>query len=554
MSEARANTFKVGMLFFVALVILGAATVSVGNLDFLQKTWDLQVHFVNVGGLKTGDPVRVSGLDMGRVKALELRPDGVLVTLRMTTDIDLKEDYGFEVMMSTLVGGRHIAVEQGTPGRKSVDKSVVLRGRAPGSAVDEIADLVRENRDSVRDFVANLKEISESLKRGDGTLGRLLKDEGLYDEARAALGEIRAGVAEVKKAGAVIEDVKKQLDSGEGTLVKLLKSNEMYDDLKATTEKLRLVVEKAEKGEGTIGRLLNDERLYDDARATVEQLREAVASVQRMVDKVESGEGTVGKLLNDAELARKLEETVAEVRDLAGSMRSIAGKVDRGEGAIGKLVNETALYDSAKETVDKANSALESLDKTLGKVARVKTYVTFGSRYYAGTGVPAPTASIRIYPSQDRYFEVGGVAWIASRDTDHWTFPEKVEDDRGETFLQPTALLGWTFMDNRLDLAGGLLEGKFGGRAGYRFTIPWLEHDVSLYGEVRGSWDDEDELDEDAGKIMARVYIDTKIWRWFHVHAGVSRIGEEPEFFGGLTFRYEDEDIRTFIGLLGLSN
>lgn len=53
---------------------------------------------------------------------------------------------------------------------------------------------------------------------------------------------------------------------------------------------------------------------------------------------------------------------------------------------------------------------------------------------------------------------------------------------------------------------------------------------------------------------MARVYIDTKIWRWFHVHAGVSRIGEELEFFGGLTFRYEDEDIRTFIGLLGLSN
>ncbi|MBI2923771.1 MAG: MCE family protein [Planctomycetes bacterium] len=538
--------FKVGIVFFVAFIILGAATVSIGHFNPFEKTFDVFIHFPEVSGLKEGDPVRVEGMEVGRVTGLKLGPQGgVDVVIRLKKNVKLTKDCTVAVSMSSLVGGRHVAIKQGKA-LEAVEDKDWLKGEPAAGAFDAIGEVVKENREAVRAFVQNLREISDSLNQGKGTMGRLLKDEALYEEVTAAVREAKEAVAEMKKAGALIQKVQDQLDKGEGTLAKLLMSNEVYDDLRATTTSIREILAKAERGEGTVGKMLNDERLYEEARDLVAEMKEAVASVKRITDKVENGQGPAGRLLNDEEMAEKMAETIAEVKDLATSLKNIAQKIERGEGSIGKLVNEDVLY-------DRAASTLESMDKTLGAVSRTKTYVTFGSNYYGETAMAAPYANLRLYPKPDRYFEIGGVMWPASKDS-RWTFPEKVKDDEGKTFFKATALLGFEFMDNRLGLAGGLLEGTFGGRLSYRLTIPWIDHDVTAIAEVRGAYDDPDKLDERVGSVMIRGYLDTKIWRWFHVQAGASRIGHDAEFFAGLSFTYEDEDIKTFISLIGLAN
>ncbi|MCE9584237.1 MAG: MlaD family protein [Planctomycetes bacterium] len=545
MTESTANNFKVGFVYFTFLIILMVATVTFGKLDFWKKTYHLRVEFKNVGGLKDGDPVRVSGLELGRVDRLELHPGGVLVSLKMHGPIDLRENYQIAVTMSSLVGGRHVAIEAGDADRPSIDATAILHGEPPSSAIDEMGEILKENRKAVREFIANLNDISDSLKNGKGTLGRLLKDDTLYTQVTDTVSEVRGAVAELKKAGEVIGKVKDQLDKGEGTLAKLLMSNDVYDSLKASADRISSILAKAERGEGTLGKILNDPSMYDEARELVAQMKDAVASVQKVVDKINNGEGTAGKLLNDEKLAQDLMDTVAQAKEVAGSIKNITEKIDKGQGTIGKLINESGLYDQAE-------SALGSLDKTLGAATRVKTYVTIGSRYYINTKLFAPYGALRVYPNEDRYIEFGAVGWPASTSTP-WDYPEKDKHDKGKFFINYTGLLGFTFMDGRLDVAGGLLEGKLGIRAGYRFTIPKLDHDVSVVAEVRGPFDDKDKLDERTGAVMARIYLDTKVWRWFHVQAGVSSLARHPEFFAGASFTYEDEDIRTFISLIGLA-
>jgi phospholipid/cholesterol/gamma-HCH transport system substrate-binding protein len=553
MQEGKGSSFKVGLLFFVGLVILGAATVTIGNLDWIfGGTSILKVAFLEVSGLKEGDPVRISGVEMGRVEKLELVQGGVLCVLRMTEKYELREDAVFTVAQTTMVGGRHIAIFPGTPGKPRLDGSQVHKGTTLDTGLDAIGKIVNENRKSVQEFIANLKDISESLKGGKGTMGKLLTDDGLYNEAKSTLEEIRAAVGELKGAGELIRKVNDQFDSGEGTLVKLLKSNEMYDKLAAAADDLKAMVEDVRAGNGTLGRLIKDPALYDDARTLIADMKEAmgtikeaVASVRRITEKVEAGEGTVGRLLNDKAMADELAATVTDVKAIAASLKNIVAKVERGEGTIGKLVNEEKLY-------EQATASLEALDKTLGQASRTRAYVTLGTRYYGETQMLAPHASLRIYPREDRYLEAGVAIWPAGRNS-RWDFPEKRKEDRGDTFYQPTVMLGWSFFDNRVDVAGGLLEGRFGGRVSGRLTIPYLDHDVSIVGEIRDAHDDPKKLDERVGSLMARAYLDTKIWRWFHVQAGVSRIGHDAEFFAGATFTYEDEDIRTFISLIGLA-
>ncbi len=564
MTESTTNQFKVGIVFFFALFVLGAATVSVGKLDIFRKTYMMEIEFKNVGGLKEGDPVRVSGLEKGRVERLDLQPGMVLVTLRMHEKITLYADYTIQVAMSSLVGGRHVAIEAGDParpvvetdvadsGKRGATKPVRLRGNPPSSAVDEIGELVKENKKAVTDFIANLNEISATLKNGKGTLGKLLNDDQLYLEVTAAVKDAREAVVELKKAGDVITKVgdvvgkvRDQLDKGEGTLARLLQSDEVYNSLKGAADKLNELLEKTNNGEGTFGKLINDPALYDEAKSLVTQVKDAVASVQKITDKIENGNGPMGKLLSDEKLAQDLADTVAEAKAITTSLKNIVAQVESGEGVAGKLIFNKAMG-------DKAEGAMDALDKTLGAAGRVKTLVTFGSHYYSETNLFGPRASLQIYPTEDRYFEIGGIAWPAT-DRTPWRFPEQLEREEGKVFIKATALLGFKWMDGRLDTAIGMLEGKVGARASYRLTIPWLEHDVTVAAEVRQAYTDPDDLDENAGKINTRVYLDTKIWKWFHAQIGVNRLFHDPELFAGVSFTYEDEDIRTFISLIGLA-
>jgi len=109
-----------------------------------------------------------------------------------------------------------------------------------------------------------LRGISEDLRRGRGTAGRLLTDEALYNEARAAIARLNRAVDDIS---GITADIR----SGRGTAGKLLTDEALYNDARAaiarfntTAERIDTVVAGVQRGEGTAGRLLTDEALYNN--------------------------------------------------------------------------------------------------------------------------------------------------------------------------------------------------------------------------------------------------------------------------------------------------
>ncbi len=77
--------------------------------------YSVQAEFNSVGGLETGDDVRIAGIKVGTVTALELDPEWyvALVTMTIDPDISLSKDSFVTVSTENLLGGSYISIRPG---------------------------------------------------------------------------------------------------------------------------------------------------------------------------------------------------------------------------------------------------------------------------------------------------------------------------------------------------------------------------------------------------------------------------------------------------------
>lgn len=497
---------RVGAFFFVALVLAGFFTVTVGNLRLLRKGMDLWVVFENVEGLKEGDTVRVSGLKLGRVEELVLEEARVRAQFRLDLPVTFYEDYMIRVIESTIVGGRYVEILLGTPGKPKVDTKQPLRGTAVTSPVTAVGDFFETNQPKIESIAKNLEQITDKAARGEGTLGRLVNDPALYDEAKQTFGNLSQAASEIQEMG-----------------------------------------ERVNRSDGTIGKLISSDELYQDFRNFVSELREVVAPLEEASQKIQRGEGTIGKLVQDEGLYQDTRAVIGDLKEAASSLKNVLGGLERGEGTAGKLLKEEDLYNRATES-------LESLDETLGRAARTRLFLGVDHAAFGQTDASFSRVYLRLEPRHDRFFHVGAAWQSLDADSRRIQFEDQVRKGDNQSFVRPEVLLGYRFWEDRLTLRAGILEGRAGGGLEARVGVPWIDQEVTFGVEARDAYNsvDDEDIDEDAA-LITRAYVGTRFLKYFSARAGVNRLGNDPEFFLGISFEYEDEDLRSLIGVLGLT-
>jgi phospholipid/cholesterol/gamma-HCH transport system substrate-binding protein len=143
-----------------------------------------------------------------------------------------------------------------------------------------VSEMLEENRQGLAQTVKNLGGITDKLNNGQGTLGKLLADPTLYDEAAATLTSLRDSFGDIRK-------VTGRLARGEGLLGKLLTEDGMYDELRESVAGLHLTVEnfaevseRVKHGQGTLGRLVADDSLYDSAEGALKGVSRATQGLE----------------------------------------------------------------------------------------------------------------------------------------------------------------------------------------------------------------------------------------------------------------------------------
>jgi phospholipid/cholesterol/gamma-HCH transport system substrate-binding protein len=229
---------QIGVLFIVGLILLFVFTITISKLKIFNPTYNYMVFFKSIGGLKTGDPVRVSGMEIGTVESLKLLHNTeIKVILKANVAIPLYKDYKIAIEEASSLGGNLISIKQGTPGLGEISKEEYkgLRGTITPSGINKMGEFVEENKDEVKDALRKIKEMINNISAGKGTLGKLITDDTLYNNLKDASESINIALEDVKK-------ITKQLAGGKGTLGKLLFDEKLAGQLSQVGDGVEKVI------------------------------------------------------------------------------------------------------------------------------------------------------------------------------------------------------------------------------------------------------------------------------------------------------------------------
>lgn len=309
----------VGTFIFVVLLFLAFFTIILSKERVFSKTHKFEVIFHEVMGLRDGDNVVMRGMTIGKVKTLSLQEDGVHLRCELDHPVELRADYEIRIISSSILGGRYLQIESGSMQQPLLsEEQLPARGIDPVDLMDEAAIMVRQVRrtldtgqvlSNVETAARNLREISEKINAGEGTLGQLINDAQLYEDARDVVAEFK-------------ESIQKR---------------HLLVRLEETAENLRDISDKINAGEGTLGRLVNDSALYDDAAEVVHEIRmsvqqrqlltnleRSISNLENITDRVNRGEGTIGKLINDETLYHEMNRLISDARGALDDLRELS--------------------------------------------------------------------------------------------------------------------------------------------------------------------------------------------------------------------------------------
>jgi phospholipid/cholesterol/gamma-HCH transport system substrate-binding protein len=309
------NSLETRIGIFVALAVLAAAIIleRVGSFEALQRGRQVKALFSEIQDLKKGDRVKMAGVEVGRVQEIQLTNNKVLVVMKVNPKAEIKTDSTATIKFMGLMGQNFVAVDFGTAKGEPIkdDSYIETKDQADLSAmmqkIDKVAegvenvtksftgfqidtlvgplrDFINANKDPLTATISNVQsvsaELSSQVKEGKGTLGKLIKDESLYNTAVGTVSNLQDTATEIKATVADARKIVDQVNSGQGTVGKLLKDEKLYHETTDMMTNLKEIMQKVNQGQGTVGKLVNDQEFYRNAKLSLQKLDQATEGLE----------------------------------------------------------------------------------------------------------------------------------------------------------------------------------------------------------------------------------------------------------------------------------
>jgi len=150
-----------------------------------------------------------------------------------------------------------------------------------------LTDFINKNSAPLTATISNITLVSSNLVAGKGTVGRLLNDDSLYTAAYGTVTNLQSATADIKgltgNADAMISQMRGLVDdinAGKGTIGRLAKDETLYNETTTAMTNLREILQKMNRGQGTIGALINDDSFLKNAKLSLQKLDKATDGLE----------------------------------------------------------------------------------------------------------------------------------------------------------------------------------------------------------------------------------------------------------------------------------
>jgi phospholipid/cholesterol/gamma-HCH transport system substrate-binding protein len=132
----------VGVFVVIGLFAIAYMTVKLGNVGFLgEQSYSLIAKFSSVTGLRTGSPVNMLGLEVGRVESFEMDQENqvAVVTLKINNGIQIYDDAIASIKTEGLIGDKFVSIDAGGGGDLLEDGDTITDTESPTDLLELVS-------------------------------------------------------------------------------------------------------------------------------------------------------------------------------------------------------------------------------------------------------------------------------------------------------------------------------------------------------------------------------------------------------------------------------
>ena len=383
MTEKRENAvrFRVGLFVLLALLtFLGAVYALGARARLFEARYTIHADFTEVGGLVEGATVRLAGVQIGRVSAVNLPPQPggkvrVDLTIARRFSDRIRKNSVARIETQGLLGDRIVEITVGDASAPAVAPGEVLASRDPADFgrivaagaetaknVAALADALRETADQI-----NKSKMIESAATTVNKLGRVVDQvEQGRGWAHTLIYEEPIALKRLNELIASTQTVIERVEKGQGAAGVLVspESTASAKRFVAAMDRLSAMVAEPEREQGLVPALLFDPKY----KALLDDLRVVTHNLRLISDRVAGGKGTLGSLVADSGDDGSLSLTMQDLQVAVANLKSISEKINEGEGTVGLLIADPTIYERLVTILDGAQRSflLRSMIKSLG--------------------------------------------------------------------------------------------------------------------------------------------------------------------------------------------
>lgn len=193
------NPVKVGAVSLMVILLMIVVAFKAEDLPLIGGGSTYYADFAEAGGLKSGDPVRIAGVRVGKVDSVSLDGNHVKVAMRIKTDSPFGSQTRAAIKIGTLLGAMYVDIEPAGGGQLSKGAEIpVSHTQSPYDVVQAftglartagriktgqlakslttLADLTRTTPKSFRQALAGVSALSDNVAAKDQKINALLKN------------------------------------------------------------------------------------------------------------------------------------------------------------------------------------------------------------------------------------------------------------------------------------------------------------------------------------------------------------------------------------------
>ncbi|HKL08363.1 MAG TPA: MlaD family protein [Bacteroidales bacterium] len=339
MRNTKHNNIKLGLFVGLGALIFILAIYYIGSQsNIFGRNFTVSGVFNDISGLKVGNDVRFSGINIGTVSKVEIINDSLVrVDLSVQDDVRkfIRKDSKMEIGSEGLMGNKIVNIYSG-----SSHEEIIINGDYLETIevvnIDNILKQINTSSKNTTKITENLAEITDKINRGEGIFGKIFADE-TFSKNLSAIATNTANL----------------------------------------TENFATITNKINEEEGTIGMLLSDTSLANEVERAGINLRTSTDNLVAISDQVRKGQGLFGEIFTDTTFTSSLSKsgknlayTTERTKRISDNLEKLTLQINDGQGLISKLLFDTAFADSVELTVININNSATEIEEAAGVIKR----------------------------------------------------------------------------------------------------------------------------------------------------------------------------------------